>query len=344
VLIGNDVALSSQVRELSLRGGQKASWSGTSAPARDPEDFRFRKGSRVASVQEGFRRLGSKWFAPVDTGVHGAMVDDSVQGAVGRATKNDAFEYAARAGFAVSGVLHIVVAYLIAQIAFGFGGNADQSGALATLANQKGGALILWVVAGGLVALGLWRIAESIVGSKPGEGSGEWQDDTPAWKRAKSIGLAIVNFAIAFSAARFAMGSGQQSSQQNAGLSAQMMQSGWGKSVLIAVGLGLVVVGGYHVYKGASKKFLKDLRVSGGSVVTAAGIAGYVAKGVVLAGAGILVVIATVQADPSKASGFDAAVKALGHAPFGKVLLIAAAVGMAAFGFYSFVRSRYGRM
>jgi hypothetical protein len=41
-----------------------------------------------------------------------------------------------------------------------------------------------------------------------------------------------VNFAIAFSAARFAMGSGQQSSQQNAGLGAQMMQSGWGKAVL----------------------------------------------------------------------------------------------------------------
>jgi hypothetical protein len=50
--------------------------------------------------------------------------------------------------------------------------------------------------------------------------------DTPAWKRAKSFGLAIVNFAIAFSAARFAMGSGRQSSRPNEGLSAHMMQSG----------------------------------------------------------------------------------------------------------------------
>jgi hypothetical protein len=283
-------------------------------------------------------------FAVVKMRVHGAMVDNSVKGVVDRATDSDAFEYAARAGFAVSGVLHIVVAYLIAHIAFGSKGNADQSGALATLASQTGGTVILWCVAVGLAALGLWRIAESIVGSKPGEGYGAHQDDTPAWKRAKSLGLAIVNFAIAFSAARFAMGSGQQSSQQNAGLSARMMQSGWGKTVLIAVALGLIVVGGYHVYKGASKKFLKDLRVSGGSVVTASGIAGYVAKGVVLAGAGILVIIATLQADPSKATGFDAAVKALGNAPFGKVLLIAAAVGIAAFGFYSFVRSRYGRM
>jgi hypothetical protein len=272
------------------------------------------------------------------------MADKSAHGVADRATDSDAFEYTARGGFAVSGVLHLLIAYIIAGIAFGAGGNADQSGALTALAKQTGGALMLWVVAVGLVALGLWRIAEAIVGSKPSERSGQARDDTPGWKRAKSLGLAIVNFAIALSAARFAMGSGQQSSQQNAGLSAQMMQSDWGKAVLILLGLGLAAVGGYHVYKGASKKFLKDLRISGGSGITAVGVTGYVAKGLVLAGAGVLVIVATLQADPSKATGFDAAVKTLGHAPFGKVLLVVAALGIAAFGAYSFVRSRHGRM
>jgi hypothetical protein len=64
----------------------------------------------------------------------------------------------------------------------------------------------------------------------------------------------------------------------------------------------------------------------------------------VLAGAGVLVIVAILQADPSKAAGLDAAVKTLGHAPFGKVLLVVAALGIASFGAYSFVRSRYGRM
>jgi hypothetical protein len=140
------------------------------------------------------------------------------------------------------------------------------------------------------------------------------------------------------------MGGGQSSSQQNAGLSAQLMQSGWGKTLLIAVGLGVAVVGGYHVYKGAAKKFLNDLRVSSGAGVTVAGVSGYVAKGVVLLGAGLLVIFATLTADPSKAAGLDAAVKTLGGAPFGKFLLILAAAGIAAFGVYSFVRSRHGRM
>ncbi|MEO3757294.1 DUF1206 domain-containing protein [Mycobacterium sp. B14F4] len=272
------------------------------------------------------------------------MADNTLHGVAHRATNSDAFEYTARAGFAVSGVLHLLVGYLILRIAFGSGGNADQSGALDTLAKQTGSTVLLWVVAIGLLALGLWRVAEAIIGAKPGEGSGAYGDDTPAWKRAKALGLGIVNFAIAFSAARFAMGSGQQSSRQNSSLSAQMMQSGWGKAVLIAVGLGLIAVGGYHVYKGVTKKFFKDLRISGGTGVKAVGIAGYAAKGLVLAGAGILVIVATLQADPAKASGLDAAVKALGQAPFGKVLLILAAVGIAAFGAYSFVRARHGRM
>jgi len=272
------------------------------------------------------------------------MANNTLHGTADRATDSDAFEYTARAGFVTSGVLHLLIAYIIMRIALGSGGNADQSGALAALARQTGGTVILWVAAVGLVALGLWRVAEAIVGSKPGEGSGTNQDDTPAWKRAKSLGLAIVNFAIALSAARFAMGSGQQSSQQNSGMSAQLMQSGWGKALLIAVALGLIGVGGYHVYKGASKKFLKDLRVSGGTGINAVGVCGYVAKGVVLAGAGVLVIVATLQADPSKASGIDAAVKALGNAPFGKFLLIVAALGIAAFGAYSFVRARFGRM
>ena len=164
------------------------------------------------------------------------MSNTSVHGAVDRATDNKAFEYTARVGFAASGVLHLLVAFIILRLAFGSGGgNADQSGALGTLAKQPGGTLMLWVAAAGLVALGLWRIAEAVVGSKPGERSGQQKEESPAWKRAKSIGLAIVNFAIAFSAAKFAMGSGQSSGQQNAGMSAELMQSGWGKALLIAV-------------------------------------------------------------------------------------------------------------
>ncbi len=60
------------------------------------------------------------------------MSNTSVHGAVDKATDSKAFEYTARAGFAASGVLHLLVAFIILRIAFGSGGNADQSGALCT--------------------------------------------------------------------------------------------------------------------------------------------------------------------------------------------------------------------
>ena len=65
------------------------------------------------------------------------MIDKPVQGAVDKATDNSAFEFAARAGFAVSGVLHLLVAYIILRIAFGSGGSADQSGALKAIAETS---------------------------------------------------------------------------------------------------------------------------------------------------------------------------------------------------------------
>ena len=92
------------------------------------------------------------------------MSSSSVHGTVDRATDSDAFEYLARAGFAISGVLHLIVAFIVMRIAFGSGGNADQSGALATLAKQPGGTLMLWTAAVGMAALALWHVAEAIVG------------------------------------------------------------------------------------------------------------------------------------------------------------------------------------
>jgi hypothetical protein len=272
------------------------------------------------------------------------MAESRVHGAVDQATSTRAFENAARAGYAISGVLHLLIAYIIACLAFGIGGNADQSGALATLASKGGGAVTLWIAAVGLFALAAWRIADAVVGSHPNESANKDQGAEKQFNRAKSIALALVYCALAVSAIKFATGGGKSSGQQNAGMSAQLMQSGWGKTALIIVGLTIAIIGGYHIYKGATKNFLDDLKVSGGRVITPLGTGGYIAKGAVFAGVGLLVIVATLTADPAKAAGVDAAVKMLGQAPFGKVLLLIAALGIAAYGAYCFVLARYARM
>jgi hypothetical protein len=235
---------------------------------------------------------------------------------VDQATSTSAFENAARAGYAISGVLHLLIGYIVVCLAFGDGGNADQSGALATLASKGGGAVTLWIAAVGLFALAAWRIAESVVGSHPTESANTDQGAEKQFNRVKSAALAVVYCALAVSAIRFATGGGQSSGQQNAGISAQLMQTGWGKTVLIVVGLTIVIIGGYHIYEGSTKNFLDDLTVSGGTVITPLGMSGYIAKGAVFAG--LLVSVATLTADPAKAAGVDAAVKRWGRRPSGR--------------------------
>lgn len=212
------------------------------------------------------------------------------------------------------------------------------------MANTGVGFIALWGVALALVPLTLWRLAEAILGLHPAEHNNSDPADFRPLNRLKALGLAVVYSAVAFTAVQFALGRRKSSAAQNAGLSARLMQSTPGKTVLVLVGLAIAAVGCYYAFKGASRKFVHDLNISPGPALTALGVCGYVAEGLVLAGAGLLVVVASVRSDPSKATGIDGAVKTLQQAPFGGVLILIAAAGFGAYSFYSFALIRHSRM
>lgn len=268
----------------------------------------------------------------------------SPTGVVRSATAHPVARVAARAGYVISGFLHLLIAYIIFRIAIGSGGDADQTGALRAIASTTGGNIALWAAAAALVPLTLWRLAETILGLHPAERHDPDPRDFRLGNRLKALGLAVVYAAVAVTAVQFALGSRKSSAAQNAGLSARLMRSTEGKAVLVVIGLVIVAIGCYFTYKGASRKFCNDLTVSPGRPITVLGVSGYVAEGVVLASAGMLVIVAAVRADPSKATGLDGAVKALGQLPYGAILIMCAGLGFAAYGCYCFALSRYSRM
>lgn len=261
----------------------------------------------------------------------------SVSGAARSAVDHPALEWMARAGFAMNGVVHLLIGWIAIRIATGSGGGeASNSGALAEIAQAPGGQVMLWAGVAAFVALGLWQVIEAVLGADEGI------------DRVKAAAKAAVYLALGVTAARFAAGGGSSDSAAASGTTAGLLGSGAGKVVLVVAGLVLLGVGGYHVYKGATAKFVEDLERTGrgeaGRVMVLAGRVGYIAKGVALGIVGGLVIAAVVTADPGKAAGLDAALRTVGQQPFGQFLLIVTGVGIGLYGLYSLGRARYARM
>jgi hypothetical protein len=264
----------------------------------------------------------------------------------GRAGNSDALEHLARIGLIAYGVVHLLVAWLALQLAWGGGaGSADQSGAMATLASKPFGKPLLWVLAIGLIALAVWQLAE-LLRYVPGlRGSGKTKKKAVTGS-VKSVAKAVVYAVLAVTAIRFASGGGQSSSGQQQQTVAGVF--GWpaGRFLVGVAALVLIGIGIYHVRKGITKHFLKEIDTakapaSQRRVIERLGQVGYPAKGVALALVGVLLGWAAITFDPAKASGLDGAMRTLLDAPFGKVLLTLVALGIAAFGVFALFRARY---
>ncbi|WP_061963741.1 DUF1206 domain-containing protein [Demequina aurantiaca] len=252
-------------------------------------------------------------------------------------SSGDAWEIAARGGYFVSGVLHIFLGFIVAKIGFGSGGEADQSTALSSIGDAPLGNVILWISAVAFIALGAWQLADVFH-------SGQEAKD-----RAKAAGKAVLYGALAYTTISIAMGSGgSDGDEQSEGFASSLMSAPAGRFLVGAVGLGIIGGAVYHVYKGWTKKFLEDLRGTGGRELSKAvrtlGTIGYIAKGAALGVVGVLFTYAAITADPDKAKGLDGAVETLLGAPGGQILVVLVGIGFAAYGLYSFARARYARM
>jgi hypothetical protein len=127
-------------------------------------DFSDRK---ILTVTNGTALVGSTWRKEQPMAQKG-----DVSKVANQVEDNPVLQIGARAGYAVSGVLHLLIAWIGLQIAwFASGKSADQSGALQTLAGSSLGRLTLWVAVLGFLALGLWQFANALTAQPPAESS-----------------------------------------------------------------------------------------------------------------------------------------------------------------------------
>ncbi len=257
-------------------------------------------------------------------------------------------ERLARAGYVVDGVLHLLIGVIVIRLGTSGGGQeASQSGALSDLASTPFGGFALWVAVLAFAALGIWQAINAVSGV--GTGGFHRQDASEAADRVKSAAKAVLYLGLALTSFRFTQGEGTSQAGQSQDVTATLVQSGPGRllgGVAGRVGIG---VGGYLVYKGATKKFLEDLSGTSskqevGTAIRYLGMVGYIAKGIAVVVLGGILVFAALRADASEATGLDGAFRTIGEQPFGPFLLVLMGLGIAAFGVYLFARARYQRM
>lgn len=248
----------------------------------------------------------------------------------------------ARAGFAVSGLLHFLVGSIAIRLAMGGEGHADVSGAVQQLAGQPAGPLLLWSSFAACVALAIWQASDAVFDYS------NLPKRQKILRKLKAAGQALVFAAFAVTFASFAIGSGKDNSQSTSDFTVALMRAPGGVALLIVIGAAVAITGIAYGIRGIRKSFEKNLRMPAPgtqrTAVSVLGVVGYVAKGFALLLVGLLIVIATVRAHPEESTGLDGGLKALRDQPFGVYLLAAVGIGLIAYGVFQVARAKLAKM
>lgn len=267
----------------------------------------------------------------------------SAHGVARRAGNSDLVSAAARLGFAARGLVYVLVGVLALQVARGASERADQKGAIQKIAEQPFGKLVLWVMVAGFFGYALWKLSEAAWGRRD-----ERDRKKRAAKRFGSLVTGLLYGVFGISVLKTVTGGGSSGGNQKA-LTARILDAPGGQELVVLIGLVVIGIGVALTARGLKTDFEKHLqrwRMSRRTYDAARrlGQAGYVARGVVFALVGVFVIRAAQDHNPNQAGGLDVALKSLARAPFGPLLLLAAAVGLVCFGAYSFVEARYRRL
>jgi hypothetical protein len=235
-----------------------------------------------------------------------------------------------RIGFATRGLLYIVIAILIIRT----GRAEDPSGALAYLGNG-GGQLLLGVMAAGLIAYGIWRLADAALDIER-HGS----DRKGAAERAGAGISGIVHLVLAWQAISLMRGvaASGDGTQEGAKVALQL-PGGW--AIVMLGAAVLFCVGAVQLVKAVKGTFLRHLEPSIARQPWAqwSGRAGYAARGLIFLMSSYLLARAGAKEQAGEAGGIEQVLASL-TSPFDLIV----GVGLFGFGLFSLIEARFRQL
>lgn len=249
-------------------------------------------------------------------------------------------------GHVAKGSVYLMTGGLaVATVIGSAGGPAGPQGILGFVREQPFGKILLGLLALGLASYCLWRLYMAL--SDPDE------KGTDTSGLVKRIGwacsgvfyglLSAQSFGVVFGSS----GGGGSGGKESA--AAMLMSQPFGKVlmfVLAAIFLGTAI---YQLHRGLSEKFLdkiNDSQIGHDKYAwyTKFGKAGHVARAIIFAIIAYFVLLAGLNADPTKVRGMEGALSYLENNPYGFWLLGITGLGMMLYGAFMFVKAHYHQM
>jgi hypothetical protein len=235
-----------------------------------------------------------------------------------------------RIGFATRGLLYIVIGVLVIRT----GRAEDTSGALEYL-GRGGGQLLLGVMAAGLLAYGVWRLADTMFNIER-----HAFDRKGAVERLGAAASGLAHLLLAWQAVKLLQGVASTGDSARHGTQIAQDMPGGGTVVGLA-GLVLLGVGVFQLVKAVKGSFLRHLDPSAARhpVVQWSGRAGYAARGFVFMITAYFLLRAGFADEEGAAGGTSQALSWLAN-PWDLVV----ATGLLGFGLFSLVEARFRRL
>ncbi|MGY2082235.1 DUF1206 domain-containing protein [Blastococcus sp. SYSU DS0539] len=264
---------------------------------------------------------------------------------VRRVTDSPVLTHLARAGLIAYGAMHLLIGVLAVRMAMGLrGADADQTGALHTVAAGPGGRLLLVLIGLGMLSLAVWQAAEVLLW---------WHGLLDRAHRVrtavvctKCLAKGAVYGVLGVTALLFSIGLEYEADERLRELTEETLLVPGGALLIGTVAAGVVTVGIYTFARGCTGGFMRDIDLPAAPdrwepAIEVLGRIGYLAKGIAFGLVGVLLWRAATSSDVSTATGLDGAMTAIAGVSGGPWLLTGVAAGFGAFGVYALARARY---
>lgn len=244
----------------------------------------------------------------------------------------------ARLGYAAKGVVFVLVGWIAIRAAMATGDPGGATDALASLTDERGGQLMLMIIAIGLFAHVIWRAVQALL------------DPEHSGTDAKRIGVrlfhalsGIIYASLASTAWQLSRGERRGSENGQEIWVARMLEQPFGQWLVMLAGLAVIGYGLHQLVKAARGDVNKRMQ-PGGQIdpqwLSLVGRIGVAARGLVLLPIGWFVFAAGREYRAAEAANLDEVLQMLGHG----WLLVAVGVGLIAYGLHQVAKAVYRRI